>query len=63
MKRDIIIYKESDVYELPCALVDSIEEASQFIKCTPQALYKNMQLYGVMKSNGYVLELVTPEEE
>ena len=62
MKKDIIIYKENDIYELPLAVVDTIEEASQFIKCTPRALYKNMHLYGVMKANGYVLELVNREE-
>ena len=63
MKREIIIYRENDIYELPVTLVNNIEEASKFIQCTPQALYKNMQLYGVMKANGFVLELVTPEIE
>ena len=61
MKREIIIYKESDVFELPVTLVNTIEEASLFIGCSPRALYKNMQLHGVMKANGYVLELVTKE--
>ena len=62
MKREIIIYKENDVYELPVTLVNTIEEASLFIGCTPRALYKNMHIYGVMKANGYVLELVQKEE-
>ena len=63
MKRDIIIYRENDIYELPVAPpFNSITECAVFIGCTQQALYKNMQLYGVMKANGFVLELVTPEE-
>ena len=61
MKREIIIYKEDDVFELPVTLVNTIEEASQFIGCAIQTLYNNMQLHGVMKANGYVLELVTKE--
>ena len=62
MRKDIIIYKENDIYELPLAVVDTIEEASQFIKCGISTLYNNMSLYGVMKANGYVLELVQREE-
>ena len=62
MRKDIIIYKENDIYELPLAVVDTIEEESQFIKCTPRALYKNMRLYGVMKANGYIVELVSREQ-
>ena len=37
---------------------DTIEEASNWLKCTRQALYKSMQLYGVMKYKQYSLELV-----
>ena len=61
MKREIIIYKENDIYELPVTLVNTVEEASKFIGCSPRTLYNNMHIHGVMKANGYVLELVSPE--
>lgn len=54
----IVIYKEDDIYELPIKYVKTIEEASDFIGCTVQSFYKNMHLCGVMKSNGYILELI-----
>lgn len=62
MKKYDILICNDDEMSLPCAVVDTIENGASWIGCTVQALYKNMRLYGTMKANGYVLELVEREE-
>ena len=60
-KYDILIIKENDEFELPVHVCNTIKEASVFIGCKERILYKNMHLYGVMKANGYILEVVKRE--
>jgi len=66
MKRNNITYDilivNDDQLSLPVAVVETIEEGADFIGCTTSALYKNMKLYGVMKANNYILELVRRNE-
>ena len=57
---DILIV-EDNALALPVNVVETIEDASEWIGCSTQALYDNMALYGVMKAKGYVLELVPRE--
>ena len=54
MNKVIIIYDDNGLY---CTEVRTIEEAAQWIGCSTQALYKNMQLSGVMGCKGYTLEI------
>ena len=43
-------------------IVNTIEEAAKWIGCTRQALYKSLQLHGVMKAHGYSIELIREGE-
>lgn len=60
-KYDILIIKENDVFELPVHICDTIEEASQWLGCSPRTLYNTKHLTGSMCFNGYILELVKRE--
>ena len=62
MKKYDVLICNDDELSLPVAVVDTIQEAVEFIGCHKSALYKNMHLYGVMKANGYIIELVKREE-
>jgi hypothetical protein len=60
------IKEETDKYVIyyplnTVAVVSTIEEAKKYIGCHKSALYKNMQLYGIMKANGFALELINVE--
>ena len=58
MNKVIIIYDDKGLY---CTEVKTIEAAAQWIDCSTMALYKNMQLSGVMSCKGYTLELENEE--
>lgn len=62
-KYDILVIKENDIYELPVAVCDSIEDASKVIGCSIRTLYNTMHTKGIMKANGYYLELVNRENK
>ena len=51
------IYEFNDT-ELLVHIVDTIEEASKWIQCTPRALYLNLKLHGIMHAKGYKLERI-----
>ena len=54
MNKVIIIYDSKGLY---CTEVKTIEAAAQWIDCSTMALYKNMQLSGVMSCKGFTVEL------
>ena len=60
MNYDILICNDDEM-SLPVHIVDTIEEASKWIKCTRSALYKSLHIHGVMKANGFIVELVRKE--
>ncbi len=43
---------------LPLHICNTIEEASQWIQCTRDTLYKSLHLNGVMRAKGFIVELV-----
>lgn len=57
---DILVCKD-DSLSLPCTVCDTLQQASEFIGCSIRTLYNTMHLYGQMKANGYVVELVERE--
>ena len=60
IKFDILICNDDEL-SLPVHIVDTIEEASKWIKCSKTTLYKNLHLNGVMGANGFIVELVKRE--
>lgn len=49
--------------ELLAHLVDTIEEACEWIQCGSSTLYDSLHREGVMKARGYTVERVTITEE
>jgi len=49
--------------ELLVNLVNTIEEGALWIGVSPQALYKNHKIHGVMGANGFKLEIINIEED
>lgn len=63
MKRFIIgIYHDNDAETL-AHVVETITDASAWVGVTIDALYKAKHLHGVMKANGYKIELIENTEE
>jgi len=62
MKRYLIGIYQDDETGLLSHIVKTIEEASQWIGCTIDALYKSKHQEGVMRAKGYKLELIKNEE-
>ena len=54
MNKIIIIYDDNGIY---CTEVKTIEAAAQWIDCSTMALYKNMQINGIMGCKGFTVEL------
>ena len=48
--------------ELLSHIVKTIEEASRWIQCSIDSLYKARYIDGVMRAKGYKLELIENEE-
>ncbi len=63
MNMFITIYKDSDPYKLPCTIVKTVSQASKWIGCKRDALYKSLHTNGIMKARGYCLELVKEENQ
>ena len=62
MKKYFIgIYHDNDAETL-AHVVDTITDASAWIGCTLDTLYKSLHLNGVMKAKGYKIELIKNEE-
>ena len=62
MKNYIIGIYEDNEAETLAHIVPTITEASTWIGCTIDALYKSLHLNGVMRAKGYKLELIKNEE-
>jgi hypothetical protein len=56
------IYEDNETETL-AHIVNTITEASKWIGCTIDTLYKAQHLGGVMRAKGYKLELIKNEEE
>jgi hypothetical protein len=59
-KYDILICNDNEM-ELPVHIVDTIEEASIWLGCKRDTLYKSKYLSGYMNYNGYKIELIKRE--
>lgn len=63
MKKFIIgIYHDNDAETL-ANVVNTLSQASAWVGVTLDALYKAKHLHGVMKANGYKIELIENTEE
>ena len=62
MKNYIIGIYEDNGAETLAHIVPTIKEASTWIGCALDTLYKSLHLNGVMKAKGYKLELIKNEE-
>jgi hypothetical protein len=60
MNYDILICKDDNL-ELPVHIVDTIEEASKWLGCKRDTLYKSKYLNGYMNYNGFKIELIKRE--
>jgi predicted secreted protein len=61
-KYSIGIYEDTKAETL-ANIVETITEASKWIGCTIDALYKAQHLTGVMKAKGYKIELIENKED
>ena len=62
MRKFIIgIYHDNEAETL-ANVVNTLTQASEWIGITLDALYKAKHLHGVMKANGYKIELIKNEE-
>ena len=62
MKRYLIGIYQDDEMELLSHIVKTIEEASQWIGCSIDTLYKAKHQEGIMRAKGYKIELIKNEE-
>ena len=62
MKKYFVGIYEDNEAETLAHIVPTITEASRWIGCTIDTLYKSLHLNGVMKAKGYTLELIKNEE-
>jgi hypothetical protein len=62
MKRYLIGIYQDDEMELLSHIVKTIEEASKWIGCSIDTLYKAKHEDGIMRAKGYKLELIKNEE-
>ena len=62
MKRYLIGIYEDNEMELLSHIVKTIEEASRWIGCSIDSLYKARYIDGVMRAKGYKLEMIENEE-
>lgn len=51
----IAIYEDTTTQNI-AHIVNTIEEASQWLGCARDTLYKSLHLHGVMKAKGYIVE-------
>lgn len=54
---DILICND-DILELPVHVCNTIQEASEWLQCKRDTLYKAKHIHGYMCYNGYKVELV-----
>ena len=62
MKKYLIGIYEDNEMELLSHIVKTVEEASRWIQCSIDSLYKAKYIDGVMRAKGYKLELIENEE-
>ena len=62
MKKSFIAIYEDGGAENLAHVVNTIEEAAAWIGCHVQALYKALQLSGVMNAKGYYIERIREDE-
>lgn len=55
--KTIAIYEDTIAQNI-AHIVDTLEEASQWLGCTRDTLYKSLHLHGVMKAKGYIVERI-----
>lgn len=58
MKKSFIAIYEANESENLAHIVSTLEEASKWLGCTVDALFKSMHLYGRMIAKGYYVERV-----
>jgi len=56
------IYDDNDSGVL-VHIVETIQEAAEWLRVSPQALYKSLKVSGSMNYRGYTLELVNIDDQ
>ena len=62
MKKHLIGIYEDNQAETLAHIVPTLSQASKWIGCTIDTLYKSLHLNGVMRAKGYKIELIKNEE-
>jgi len=58
----IAIYEDTKAQTL-AHIVETIDDAAEWIGVTRQALYKSLHLHNIMKARGYIVELIREEDD